>query len=203
MAGCLHILYKSIENLRDIYLQPDQNKNFLLNPKVANISGAQVPLLLPRFEQYSYPPKKFYRCTESYNYNCNYNFKHVANDQRAICPSCRKSMTSEVSCVDPPSDNIMASSSSEGGYVKGVITYMVMDDLEVKPMSIIAAITLLTKFNVTDIGAVEEKVVDFGMDEGVRLLGASFQSKTVLTDIFLEKDRNHTVNEESEIQDVE
>jgi hypothetical protein len=73
-------------------------------------------------------------------------------------------MTSELSYVDPPRD-IKASSSSEGGYVKGVITYMVMDDLDVKPMSTISAITLLTKFNVRDVGAVEEKVVDFGMDE--------------------------------------
>jgi hypothetical protein len=49
--------------------------------------------------------------------------------------------------------------------VKGVITYMVLDDLDVKPMSTISAITLLSKFNVRDVGAVEEKVVDFGMDE--------------------------------------
>jgi hypothetical protein len=241
MAGCLHSLYKSIENLRDIYLQPNQDKDFLLNPKVVNISGAKVPLLLPSVEQYSYSPKKFYRC-EYTPRSCYYNFEYVANDQRAICPMCGRSMTLEVSYVDPPSDNIKASSSSEGGYVKGVITYMVMDDLEVKPMSIISAINLLTKFNVTDVWAVEEKVVDFGMDEvymyqmlhlvhvndeyscvtvimthelmtilffnlvccqGVKLLGASFQSKTVLSDIFLHKDMNHTINEESEIQDVE
>jgi hypothetical protein len=88
----------------------------------------------------------------------------VTIDRRAICPSCKSPMTTEVSYVDPPSD-IKASSSSEGGYVKGLITYMVMDNLDVKPMSTISAITLLSKFNVTDVGAVEEKVVDFGMDE--------------------------------------
>jgi hypothetical protein len=49
-AGCLHSLYKSIENLSDIYLQPDRYRNFLLDPKVA-ISGAKVPLLLPSVEQ--------------------------------------------------------------------------------------------------------------------------------------------------------
>jgi len=32
-------------------------------------------------------------------------------------------------------------------------------------MSTISSITLLTKFNVRDLGAVEEKVVDFGVDE--------------------------------------
>jgi uncharacterized Zn ribbon protein len=90
--------------------------------------------------------------------------KYVANDQRAICPSCKSSMTHELSYVDPPRD-IKTFSSSEGGHVKGVITYMVMDDLQVKPMSAISAITLLSKFNVRDVRAAEEKEVDFGMDE--------------------------------------
>ena len=42
---------------------------------------------------------------------------------------------------------------------------MVMDDLEVKPMSTISSITLLNKFNVKHIGALEEQVVELGMDE--------------------------------------
>jgi hypothetical protein len=175
MAGCLHSLYKSIENLRDIYLQPNQDKNFLLNPKVA-ISGAKVPLLLPSVEL-SYTTMKFYRCDttrtrtrtslwdgpEAVVNDCS--SEYVANDRRAICPHCKSSMTSELKYVEYPPRDIKASSSSEGGYVKGVITYMVMDDLDVKPMSIISAITLLSKFNVRDVGAVEEKVVDLGMDE--------------------------------------
>jgi hypothetical protein len=75
-------------------------------------------------------------------------------------------MNSEViSYVKYPARDIKASFSGEGGYVKGLITYIVMDDLAMKPMSTISAITLLTKLNVTDVGAVEEKVVDFGMDE--------------------------------------
>jgi hypothetical protein len=90
------------------------------------------------------------------------------NDRKAFCPTCRKPITNElryIEYVDPVSKDIKASSSSEGGYVKGGITYMVMDDLDVKPMSIVSAIILLTKFNVTDVGAVEEKVVELGMDE--------------------------------------
>ena len=53
----------------------------------------------------------------------------------------------------------------EGGYVEGVVTYVVMDDLVVKPMSTTSNITLLQKFNVKEIGAVEERVVHLGMDE--------------------------------------
>lgn len=50
----------------------------------------------------------------------------------------------------------------EGGFVKGVVTYLVMDDLAVKPMSTISSINTLNKFNVTDVGALQEKVVDLG-----------------------------------------
>ncbi|KAK4441215.1 hypothetical protein Salat_0456400 [Sesamum alatum] len=75
----------------------------------------------------------------------------------------------------------------EGGFVKGGggVTYMVMDNLEVKPMSTICSITLLSKFNVKDVGLLQEKVVNLGMDEAVKLLKASLQSEKVLTEVFL------------------
>ncbi|CAN1131036.1 hypothetical protein LINPERPRIM_LOCUS13546 [Linum perenne] len=74
---------------------------------------------------------------------------------------------------------------NEGGFVKGVVTYMVMDNLEVKPMSTISSITLLNKFNIQQVGALEEKVVELGMDEGLNLLKASLECKSVLTSVFL------------------
>ncbi|XP_057781853.1 uncharacterized protein LOC131000100 isoform X2 [Salvia miltiorrhiza] len=55
--------------------------------------------------------------------------------------------------------------SGDGSLVKGVVTYMVMDDLEIKPMSTISSITLLNDFNVKYVGALKEKVVHLGMDE--------------------------------------
>ncbi|CAN1131034.1 hypothetical protein LINPERHAP2_LOCUS6164 [Linum perenne] len=45
------------------------------------------------------------------------------------------------------------------------VTYMVMDDLEVKPMSTISSLTLLSKFNIQQVGALEERVIELGMDE--------------------------------------
>lgn len=59
----------------------------------------------------------------------------------------------------------MESAAGEGGFVKGVVTYMVMDDLVVTPMSTISSITMLNKLNVKDVGALEERVVDLGMPE--------------------------------------
>ncbi|KAI6669929.1 hypothetical protein NL676_004814 [Syzygium grande] len=49
-----------------------------------------------------------------------------------------------------------------GGFVKVVVTYMVMIDLAVKPMSTISSITLINKLNVKEIGVLEEKLVSLG-----------------------------------------
>jgi Protein of unknown function (DUF674) len=51
------------------------------------------------------------------------------------------------------------------GYVKGLITYLVMDDLSVMPMSNISAIALLKKFQLKDLSMLCEMTVEFGMKE--------------------------------------
>ncbi|KAL9680500.1 hypothetical protein QQ045_018379 [Rhodiola kirilowii] len=106
---------------------------------------------------------------------------------------------------------------SSAGYVKDVVTYMVMDNLDVKPMSNTISMSLLKTFNIKDVGDINEKTVDIGMAEvvfvhshlgflyclmldifciplmnigilqGLKLLRASLISKTVLTDVFLSK----------------
>ncbi|XP_073360493.1 uncharacterized protein [Aegilops tauschii subsp. strangulata] len=71
------------------------------------------------------------------------------------------------------------------GFVQGIVTYTVMDDLKVSPMSSISGITLLNTFGVTDIRSLQEKTVQLGCTEGLEILKASLQSKTLLTDVFL------------------
>ncbi|GAB4857112.1 hypothetical protein Ancab_015023 [Ancistrocladus abbreviatus] len=74
------------------------------------------------------------------------------------------------------------------GYVMEKVTYMIMDDLVVKPMSTISGITLLNRFSIKDVSSLEEKVVHLGLGEGMAALWkASFESNTVLTDVFLAK----------------
>ena len=160
MVGSFHNIYEGIENLSSSYLKPYAKKETILNPKVHIYDAGSVPRLLPNIE--SSISTKFYRCSTSYNRNCD---KYVAYDFSSICPSCQRVMSSELSSVGLPSVTNMESS-GEGGYVKGLVSYMVMDDLEVKPMSIISStITLLNTFNVKEIGDLEEKVVNLGMDE--------------------------------------
>ncbi|KAL8544728.1 hypothetical protein ACS0TY_005091 [Phlomoides rotata] len=155
MVGSLGNLYESIETLNDSYIQPNINKDTLLKP-LSPLSGYSVPLLSLESPQAS-TGKSFYRC----HYHNN-----VTDDPRATCPSCSNKMSSIMTYVAPP-DAVQqeASHVGTGGFVKEVVTYMVMDDLVVKPMSTISSITLLNQFNINNVSALEEKVVNLGINE--------------------------------------
>ncbi|XP_058008064.1 uncharacterized protein LOC131182543 [Hevea brasiliensis] len=163
MVGCLGNLYKSFNELDESYIRTSQIKESILKPTVS-ISATEIPLLLLSDEL----PSKIYRCQY-----CN---KYVAKEPNVVlaCNSC--------SARGHGRWNVP---SNEKGFVKGVVTYMVMDNLEVSPMSSISSITLLNQFKIQDLSVLEERVVDLGMDEALKLLKESLQSKTVLTRVFL------------------
>lgn len=151
LVGALGNLYDSIENLSNTYMQSDQLKETVLNPKISN-SGAGVPLLLPNADVSM--DREFYKCP-SHTY--------VADDPTALCPSCKNKMSTKMQYV--AGNGAVNETVEGGGFVKGVVTYMVMDDLVVKPMSTISSITMLNKFNVKEVGALDEKVVSLEMKE--------------------------------------
>ncbi|XP_021296094.1 uncharacterized protein LOC110425492 [Herrania umbratica] len=186
MVGSLGKLYESIEKLSDVYMQRLQDKDALLKPKVFTSATTNLPRLLPNIESLKDSKQKcFYKC----NCGCS---RYIAEEPTATCPNCGRTMniqvqivaTEKISSVTSLSSSSTSSSEGEGGFVKGVVTYMAMDDLKVKPMPTISSIALLNRFNVKDVGVLEEKTVKMGMDEAVKLLKASLQSKTVLTDVF-------------------
>ncbi|KAL6575812.1 hypothetical protein OROHE_000793 [Orobanche hederae] len=176
-TGSLSNLYKSIENLNVSYIQPNKTKDSLLKPAVSPANGSSL-LLLPATVEDSHATKKFYRC--NYSDSC---WLYVSDSPNAACPYCRNKMTSKASYVAPSA--VQPLPSSEGGFVKELVNYMVMDDLVVTPLSTISSIVLLNKLNVKDLSTLEEKVVNFGMAEAVKLLSASMHSNKVLTDVFI------------------
>ncbi|KAF8030947.1 hypothetical protein BT93_D0208 [Corymbia citriodora subsp. variegata] len=186
MEGSLSNLYGSIENLNDVYIKSSK-KDILLNPK-APAFLSEIPFLLPETSSLDSTPKTYYRCPYHSRSSCG---NYVAEDPSAKCPNCQNFMSHAITFVESPAVNMTAAaasaavSDSKGGFVQGVVTYMVMDDLAVNPMSTISSIALLNQFNVKEIGHLEEKVVSLGIDEGIKLLKASFYSKKVLTDVFL------------------
>ncbi|KAL3828504.1 hypothetical protein ACJIZ3_017306 [Penstemon smallii] len=179
MVGSVQNLYESIENLNETYIVPQHSKDFLLKLNFRACS-CSVPLLsinnTPTDQK-----KHFYKCSGCSSYSTT----RVTDDNRAICPGCSQRMTTSMTYVSPPP--LVPNATNETGFVKGVVTYMVMDDLVVTPMSTISCITLLNKFNVRDVSVLQEKVVNLGMDEALKLLKASLHSKKVLTEVFVTK----------------
>ncbi|KAF7027989.1 hypothetical protein CFC21_039970 [Triticum aestivum] len=195
MVGSVGNLYGSVEKLDDTYISREDAKKALLTP----VAGCQGGKLL---QLEAAPPEShcFYRC-DSYmhNYpNCrNYvtkvsgsTCKGCNSGESPLVPSrlsCNSKMTTQLVEVVDPAAGAVPSAAAGAGFVQRIVTYTVMDDLKVSPMSSISGITLLNKCGVTDIGSLQEKTVQLGYDEGLEILKASLQSKTVLTDVFLPK----------------
>ncbi|CAM0879563.1 unnamed protein product [Alopecurus aequalis] len=183
MAGSIGNLYSSVDRLDDTYLCRDNAKDALLTPpggsessKLLQLPGAVAPQL--------------YRCNTSLLSfpNCR---KYVTMVRGTTCANCYNKMSTPVQLVYPAacSDSYAGSRAAGVGFVQEVVTYTVMDDLTVAPMSTISGITLLNTFGITDIGSLQEKTVQLGYREGLEMLRAWLQSKTVLTDVFLGKKR--------------
>lgn len=152
MVGSLGSLYDSLESLSEAYMQPNKSKDPLLKP-ILQVSAADFPLLLT--ENLSMA-KKVYMCGSYHRF--------IADDPRAICPQCKYTLSTEVPYVGPPPARSKLYQ-RDGGYVKGIVTYMVNDDLAVKPMSTISGIALLRNYNVKEVGVLEEKVVEVTLSE--------------------------------------
>ncbi|KAL5711074.1 hypothetical protein ACHQM5_021569 [Ranunculus cassubicifolius] len=195
MVGCIGNLYESVKTLDETYiLQPKINKNLLLTPKPAAGATLNVPLLTQNDSSVQTTETYYYSCNSQNNndyvYGSGNSIRHfyVSNDSNSICPSCGRKMTTQLTFVGSKNQPVTTSSSStDKGYVKGVVTYMVMDDLTVMPMSTISSITLLNKFNIENVGLLEERMVDLDMQKGLELLKVSLQSKTALSEVFLGK----------------
>ncbi|CAI9097752.1 OLC1v1034234C1 [Oldenlandia corymbosa var. corymbosa] len=181
MVGSLGNLYESIENLRERYIQPNQSKDSLLKPRAPINATFSNPLL-------SLPPEDL-ESSGFVGYRCNSGHMYFCDDPHGVCPQCRNPMSYKMTYVAPPPLSKLQNGAEDlegsGGFVKGLVTYMVMDDLVVKPMSTISSIALLHKLNVKDIDALEEREVDLGINEALNLLKASLASKEVLTTVFL------------------
>ncbi|XP_058768827.1 uncharacterized protein LOC131642616 [Vicia villosa] len=179
MVGSIGNLYNSVENMSENYMQIGQTKDVLLNPRTpSEISGLLTANDADTNNNVGAEGTLFYKCPS----NCTFD---VTCDSTTPCSNCNRAMNSLTRYVGKKvvGDNTLI----QNGFVKDVITFMVMDDLVIEPMSTISSITLLNKFNIKEVGTLQEKVVEMGMDEGIKLLKASLQSKMVLTSVFLKK----------------
>ncbi|EYU36132.1 hypothetical protein ABFS82_14G238800 [Erythranthe guttata] len=156
--GSLTNLYESMENLNDSYMQYTGTKDSTLKP----VPPVNVPLLGVG--------NKISKCSVGSSF--------ASKDRNATCPSCKKKLF--LCCKYKEMRNA-------GLIFKDMVTYMVMDDLTVTPLSTMSSIALLRKHHINQFSdQLEEKIVDIGMDEALKLLNATLRTKKVLTDVFLE-----------------
>ncbi|MED6119631.1 hypothetical protein PIB30_013263 [Stylosanthes scabra] len=168
VVGSLGNLYSSVENLNHVYMQPNLSKDLLLNPTILPYFSPSITGLLPSaaINNHSQITPKLYRC----NSGCGIAGNTVTDVYNSRCAAPATSAHSN--------DN-------NNGFVKEVITYMIMDNLVIQPMSTISSITMLNQFNVKDVGVLKESVFQLGINDGLKLLKASMESEKVLTSVFL------------------
>ncbi|KAF0918244.1 hypothetical protein E2562_023327 [Oryza meyeriana var. granulata] len=186
MVGCIGNLYASLEKLDDTYVQADVPKDALLSPVVLSPAASSINSSVFRLPApSSAQSKSFFRCVYNNYNNCR---SYVTDASGTKCPACHNQMTTPCSYVagarDQNTHNATAAGGSKG-FVQGIVTYTVMDNLTVSPMSSISSITLLNRFAVKDLGSLKEMTVQLGYTEGLAILKASLQCNTVLTNVFI------------------
>ncbi|CAL4958275.1 unnamed protein product [Urochloa decumbens] len=207
MVGSVGNIYASVGKLDDTYVLSGVARDSFLLHICSGCSlfrlGALAPAPAPAPRPAPPRPNKFFRCDRrdndyNYGYSCNSNScrDYMTDDCGKACPSCGHQMAREVQFLPSAAgtqhqqqpvekDAAAAPGGGGGGFVQGVVTYTVMDDLTVTPMSAISSITLLNTFAVRDLADLQERTVQIGYNEGLGILKASLQSKTVLTEVFL------------------
>ncbi|XP_054786355.1 uncharacterized protein LOC129292751 [Prosopis cineraria] len=114
MVGSLGKLYKSIENLNDDYmLNPHTDRDLLLKP-IAPVSGYLLPAN-DGLDDSKLTPPSLYMCPD----RCK---NYVTNFLGTLCPYCNSKMELPLQFVTKNATEV-TDSSSEGGFVKGVVTY--------------------------------------------------------------------------------
>ncbi|RLN21877.1 hypothetical protein C2845_PM07G01300 [Panicum miliaceum] len=184
MVGCVGNLYASVGMLDDAYVLSGAARDSLLRPTVpspAASTGCSLFGLLARPAPPPPRPNKFFRCggidEEDDYYDSGYGYSrscrnYMTDASDTACPSCGHRMVQEVQFLPSaglrqPVEQEAAPGGGGDGFVQAVVTYTVMDDLAVKPMSAVSSITLLNTFAVTDLAALQERTVQIGHDKAL------------------------------------
>ncbi|CAJ2631048.1 unnamed protein product [Trifolium pratense] len=200
-VGSIENVYQSVQDLDEIYMHPQQSKDHLLNP-MASISSNEFCNLFPTPDDNSSGISDFLLVNEldpedeeeeeellgdTLFYACpNLCSIDVTSDKTTICSRCNIAMNHETTCELMTNDVAEKNTSILNGFVKNNATFLVMDDLVIQPIT--SVIDVVNKFNLSKISSLQDMVVELGLDEGIKLLKASLQSKKVLTSVFLKKE---------------
>lgn len=153
LAG-LASIYASVQRLDAGYMQSPGTRDALLNPLPAHPALVDAAGGFPSLVQpATAPPPSLPGPSKQSPAGVALKkglqaLPHINIGSACHCPSC-----------------LAAKAQGTTGFVRGLVTYTVMDDLSVMPMSNISGIALLNKIGVEDLGALEERTVKIGYQE--------------------------------------
>ncbi|XP_058188608.1 uncharacterized protein LOC131306404 [Rhododendron vialii] len=163
--GCLNNLYESLEKFDENFLS-SEHKGILLHPRCAtDVYCRDLKVNLVECNK-----SKYYACNDG---DCSF----VSYYQNDSCP-CGKALFCEVNLLDPGLEG-------GSGFIRPTVRFMVTDDFQVLPMSTMAGLSLLSNFGALDGSKIEERMLNVGKDEVLKLLKCSLASRTPFSDSIL------------------
>ncbi|KAK8965342.1 hypothetical protein KSP40_PGU022241 [Platanthera guangdongensis] len=169
--GSLDTLYESVERLDAKHFQTEACKEMLLNPRSA---AAQLCEGLKIKGIHDSDPRNLFTCSEN---DClTQSTLYYTYNSKCLCCRCGKLMDNTLQWTQVIS--------GEGGiFVKDKHNFMITDGLRVIPSSLQKGLSLFKEMQITGAGMLEERVIDFGKEEVLKLLKRSLVSNRVLTDV--------------------
>ncbi|KEH22916.1 hypothetical protein MtrunA17_Chr7g0238971 [Medicago truncatula] len=171
-VGCLNSLYKSVADLDEGCVSNETIKQMLLQP----INSAEDYCNTLKINIDDTQPTKYFTCA-TYSIGCLYrNITNSTYKDKHKC-HCGNSFTHPIILTRLPQ-----------GFVNDVATFVITDDLTIKPNCIdYTSFSLFEEFGIKNPSSVKEVVLNFTKEKVLDLLKCSLLSKSTLTDLFLEK----------------
>ncbi|THG00363.1 uncharacterized protein LOC114296809 [Camellia sinensis] len=170
--GCLKNLYESVENLDEEHFK-SEFKEIILDPR----SAAEIYCRNLKLNLNESKSGKYYVCDSG---NCSF-----VSYTKTDCCRCGKPLELEA--------RLLSLAHEDGAvFVKPTTRFMITDDFQVLPMSTMTGLSLLSKLGAMDESKIEERTLNIGKDEVLKLLNYSLASRTPFSDTFMEPPINKT-----------
>ncbi|XP_058739678.1 uncharacterized protein LOC131611844 [Vicia villosa] len=172
-VGCLNSLYHSVANLDVSCFSNDTIKQMLLQP----INSAEDYCNTLKLSIDDTPPTRYMLC-----------FNRKCNNSRDMPLSTYKDNNNCPCGSSPTLQLFLKLFGPRQGFVKGVATFVITDDLIVMPKGIDnASFGLFKEFGITNPSSMKEMVLNVTKQQVLDLLKCSLLSNSTLTDLFLVK----------------
>ncbi|XP_031266135.1 uncharacterized protein LOC116124555 [Pistacia vera] len=181
-VGCMNNLYKSIKNLDMQCFRTEACKTMLLCPR--NDAAPQNKRLKLQIDDGELP--RYFLCTTDCTLS---GHKLLSLYPDAVC-ECGQHMDRTMELLEKTVQKLVFDAQDSGVFVKGLNQFIISDELQVKPSSIEASVSVLSKLGLTDCSTIEEYNyynIDVGVDEVLTLLKCSLVSKKPLTETLLKQ----------------